>query len=168
MDSHSVFLADAGATTALGQELARSWLAQQEEAKPILLLDGNLGAGGDALHQGIAAGLGIGEPVTSPSFALAQHYQGSSPADATATALVHLDLYRLEQPAAADELFAQEEEEALLLGALLAVEWPGRLSCRPEGAWLVTLQLADPSDPDAGRLALISTTGGATWTGEVL
>ena len=81
---------------------------------------------------------------------------------------MHLDLYRLEQPAAADELFAQEEEEALLLGALLAVEWPGRLSCRPEGAWLVTLQLADPSDPDAGRLALISTTGGATWTGEVL
>ena len=59
-------------------------------------------------------------------------------------------------------------QSALLLGALLAVEWPGRLSCRPEGAWLVTLQLADPRDPDAGRLALISTTGGATWTGEVL
>lgn len=168
MDSHSVFLADAGATAALGQELARSWLAQQEEAKPILLLEGNLGAGKTSLVQGIAAGLGIGEPVTSPSFALAQHYQGTSPADAAATALVHLDLYRLEQPAAADELFAQEEEDALLLGALLAVEWPGRLSFRPEGAWLVTLQLADPSDPDAGRLALISTTGGATWTGELL
>jgi len=165
MDSHSVFLADAGATAALGQELARSWLAQQDAAKPILLLEGNLGAGKTSLVQGIAAGLGIGEPVTSPSFALAQHYRGASPADGAATALVHLDLYRLEQPAAADELFAQEEEEALLLGALLAVEWPGRLSCRPEGAWLVTLQLADPSDPDAGRVALISTGREATPSG---
>ena len=165
MDSRSVLLADAAATSALGRRLAQRWLALPAAERPVLLLQGDLGAGKTCLVQGLAAGLGIGEPVTSPSFALAQHYQGASPADAAATALVHLDLYRLEQPAAADELFAQEEEEALLLGALLAVEWPGRLSCRPEGAWLVTLQLADPSDPDAGRLALISTGLEATPSG---
>jgi len=149
MDSQSVFLADAAATAALGQLLAEQWLQLPPDQRPLLLLEGNLGAGKTSLVQGIAAGLGIEEPVTSPSFALAQHYRGRA-------ALVHLDLYRLEQPAAADELFAQEEEEALLLGALLAVEWPGRLSFQPEGAWEVALQLADPADPDAGRLALIS------------
>jgi tRNA threonylcarbamoyladenosine biosynthesis protein TsaE len=64
---------------------------------------------------------------------------------------VHLDLYRLEQPAAADELFAQEEEEARALGALLAVEWPERLSALPEDCWRLHLSLSDPANPAAGR-----------------
>ena len=64
---------------------------------------------------------------------------------------MHLDLYRLDLPAAADELFAQEEEEARALGALLAVEWPERLSGLPAGCWQVHLNLADPHNPDAGR-----------------
>ena len=165
MDSHSVFLADAAATAALGQALAQRWLALPADQRPILLLNGDLGAGKTSLVQGIAAALGITEPVTSPSFALAQHYRGSSrdaaassggadhSAASVATALVHLDLYRLEQPAAADELFAQEEEEALAEGALLAVEWPSRLSCVPDGAWQLDLGLADPADPEAGRVA---------------
>jgi tRNA threonylcarbamoyladenosine biosynthesis protein TsaE len=71
---------------------------------------------------------------------------------------VHLDLYRLEQPAAADELLAQEEEEARELGALLAVEWPERLSRLPAGAWLLKLQHADPHYPAAGRVAHLSAT----------
>jgi tRNA threonylcarbamoyladenosine biosynthesis protein TsaE len=151
MDSRSVLLADAAATSALGRRLAQRWLALPAAERPVLLLQGDLGAGKTCLVQGLAAGLGIDEPVTSPTFALAQHY--SAPG---ATALVHLDLYRLELPAAADELFAQEEEEAQALGALMAVEWPGRLSFVPEGAWQLALELADPADPEAGRLARLS------------
>ena len=147
MQSRSVFLADAAATQALGLELAQQWLALPAEARPILLLQGDLGAGKTCLTQGLAAGLGIEEPITSPTFALAQHYTGR------AGALVHLDLYRLEQPAAADELFAQEEEEALALSALMAVEWAERLSFVPEGAWRIGLELVDPHDPEAGRRA---------------
>ena len=109
--------------------------------------------------QGLAAGLGIDEPITSPTFALAQHYRlagirgpaGDATDNATGGGLVHLDLYRLDLPAAADELFAQEEEEARALGALLAVEWPERLSGLPAGCWQVHLNLADPHNPDAGR-----------------
>jgi tRNA threonylcarbamoyladenosine biosynthesis protein TsaE len=154
MDSRCVVLADAAATAALGAELAGLWLQQPSAGSAqILLLEGNLGAGKTSLVQGIAAALGIDEPITSPSFALAQHYSGSC--QGRSTALVHLDLYRLEQPAAAEELFAQEEEEAQALGALLAVEWPGRLSFEPAGAWRVELQLLDPQDPEAGRLALL-------------
>jgi tRNA threonylcarbamoyladenosine biosynthesis protein TsaE len=154
MDSRSVVLANAAATAALGAELAGLWLQLPSAANAqILLLEGNLGAGKTSLVQGIAAALGIEEPITSPSFALAQHYSGSC--RGRSTALVHLDLYRLEQPAAAEELFAQEEEEAQALGALMAVEWPGRLPVEPKGAWRVELQLLDPLEPEAGRRAVL-------------
>ncbi len=172
-------LADAAATRALGRELAALLLpaasgqegiapappptpqpGSQPTPAPILLLEGDLGAGKTCLVQGLAEGLGIDEPITSPTFALAQHYAGlrASGPNSSPTALVHLDLYRLEQLAAADELFAQEEEEAIALGALLAVEWPSRLSFVPAGAWRVTLSLLDPADPEAGRRVLIEAT----------
>jgi tRNA threonylcarbamoyladenosine biosynthesis protein TsaE len=153
-------LADAAATHALGQRLAERLLAAGigPGRCGVVLLQGDLGAGKTCLVQGIAAGLGIDEPITSPTFALAQHYAGRL-ADGTATALVHLDLYRLEQPEAADELLAQEEEEACSLAAVLAVEWPERLSQPPTGAWVVRLELADPADPDAGRIAQLHCSG---------
>ena len=135
-------LADAAATSAFGRQLAL-----RLPAGSTLLLAGDLGAGKTCLVQGLAAGLGIEEPITSPTFALAQHYPLPG-----AGGLVHLDLYRLELPAAADELFAQEEEEAQALGALLAVEWPERLSTPPTGCWQIQLSLSDPRNPDAGRL----------------
>ena len=141
------FLADAAATAALGAELAA-----RLPAGATLLLHGELGAGKTTLVQGLAAALGISEPVTSPTFALAQHYTGQAP-DGSPTALVHLDLYRLEDPASADELFAQEEEEAAALGALLVVEWAERLSVLPQPCWRLELTLRSPDDPEAGRLA---------------
>jgi len=169
-----LWLADAADTAALGQRLARelaqgglggAWgtagagarrqwppgsgqLAPPPWQPPILLLSGGLGAGKTCLVQGLAAELGISDAITSPTFALAQHYQGKG--SSGPTALVHLDLYRLEQAAAADDLFAQEEEEAAALGALLAVEWPERLGLWPQGVWQVELQLEGE-----GRLALI-------------
>ena len=146
-------LADAAATRALGRQLAQQLLSLcRPGVAPRLLLHGDLGAGKTCLVQGLAEELGIAEPITSPTFALAQHYSGRR-GDGQATALVHLDLYRLEDGAAADELFAQEEEEAMALGALMAVEWPQRLSCPPADAWQVELTLVDGDDPDSGRLA---------------
>jgi tRNA threonylcarbamoyladenosine biosynthesis protein TsaE len=142
-----LLLPDAEATQALGRRLAA-----RLPPGSLLLLQGDLGAGKTCLVQGLAQGLGIEEPITSPSFALAQHYGGRRP-DGRGTALVHLDLYRLEDPAAAAELFAQEEEEALALGAVLAVEWPERLPTRPEPAWHLALALVDHHDPAAGRRA---------------
>ena len=127
------FLVDAAATRQRGLQLA-----QELPAGALLLLSGSLGAGKTCLVQGIAAGLGIIETVTSPSYALAQHYWRLGE---NSPALIHLDLYRLEQAKAADELFFQEEEEALACGALLAVEWPERLSALPKEAWQLQLSL---------------------------
>jgi tRNA threonylcarbamoyladenosine biosynthesis protein TsaE len=127
-------LADAAATRRLGADLATLLLS---EGPRLLLLRGDLGAGKTCLVQGLAQELGIAEPITSPTFALAQHYSGQLAG--RSTHLVHLDLYRLEQPEAADELFAQEEEEALQLEAVLAVEWPERLGALPADAWHLEL-----------------------------
>ena len=114
------------------RELGR-FLARTLPDGSILLLIGPLGAGKTSLVQGLAEGLGIDEPITSPTFALAQHYPQGTPR------LIHLDLYRLEQPAAADELFLQEEEEARASAALMAVEWPERLALELPEAWRLKL-----------------------------
>ena len=54
----------------------------------IFCLNGDLGAGKTHLSQGIAAGLGVKEHVTSPTFTLINEYQGRLP-------LYHMDVYRL-------------------------------------------------------------------------
>ena len=127
-------------TRVLGRSLAR-----ELPGGAILLLSGPLGAGKTSLVQGLAEGLGISEAITSPTFALAQHYPQGEPQ------LVHLDLYRLEQPASADELFLQEEEEASATGALMAVEWPERLGLDLAEAWHLELR-----HQDEGRLAQLT------------
>ena len=127
-------------TRALGRSLAH-----ELPRGAILLLSGPLGAGKTSLVQGLAEGLGITEPITSPTFALAQHYPQGTPQ------LVHLDLYRLEQPASADELFLQEEEEARAARALMAVEWPERLGLDLPEAWQLKLR-----HQNEGRLAQLT------------
>ena len=115
-------------TKNLGQHLAGHL-----PAGSILLLKGQLGAGKTSLVQGLALACGITEAITSPTFALAQHYPDGNPP------LVHLDLYRLDAPGSADELFLQEEEEARAMGALMAVEWPERLKLGLHEAWRLEL-----------------------------
>ena len=95
----------------------------------ILLLYGPLGAGKTTLVKGIAKSLRIQEPIPSPTFPLSQHYPLGSPP------LIHLDLYRIEEPHAANEFFLQEEEESKAMGALMVVEWPERLSLPMPDAW---------------------------------
>ena len=95
----------------------------------ILLLNGPLGAGKTTLVKGIAKSLRIKEPITSPTFPLAQHYPSGSPP------LVHIDLYRLEEASAANEFFLQEEEESKAMGAMMIVEWPERLTLPMTDAW---------------------------------
>ena len=48
-----------------------------QEAKPgqVICLEGDLGVGKTVFTQGFAAGLGIGEPVNSPTFTIVQQYE---------------------------------------------------------------------------------------------
>ncbi|MCX6022314.1 MAG: tRNA (adenosine(37)-N6)-threonylcarbamoyltransferase complex ATPase subunit type 1 TsaE [Chloroflexi bacterium] len=100
------------ATAAVGEALGR--LAQPGD---VVLLRGDLGAGKTCLTQGLGRGLGITQPVTSPTFVLAAEYrEGRLP-------LFHLDLYRLAGDAEADDLGLDEYFEG---GGVTVVEWPDR------------------------------------------
>ena len=83
----------------------------------IIALFGELGVGKTAFIQGIAAGLGIRELVTSPTFTIVNEYHsGKLP-------LFHFDLYRL---SGEDDLYDIGWEDYLERGGICAVEWSER------------------------------------------
>jgi tRNA threonylcarbamoyladenosine biosynthesis protein TsaE len=82
-----------------------------------LLLEGPFGAGKTTFVQGLAVGLGVPAPVSSPSFVIESQYRGR-------IVLYHVDLYRLER--AEPELW-QSLEEHLYGDGVTAVEWAERL-----------------------------------------
>jgi len=84
----------------------------------VILLSGSLGAGKTTFVQGVARGMGIMDPVTSPTFTLIQEYAGGS------QRLVHIDPYRL---ASEEDLLGIGFEEYLERSDVLAVEWGERL-----------------------------------------
>ena len=112
---------DASQTEALAARLAGE-LAPGDA----VLLDGDLGAGKTTFVRGAARALGVGGPVTSPTFTIGQRH----PAESGLT-VAHVDLYRLGS-------LADEDPEMLAdyLGpdTIAFVEWP-----RGEGAALATL-----------------------------
>lgn len=137
-----LWLKDAGATRKLGQELA-GILSPGD----ILILSGELGTGKTTLTQGLAQGLEVSTPVTSPTFTLIQEHQGRCP-------LYHIDLYRLEDPEAMLELGLEEYFGG---EGITVVEWGERLDPYLPPAFLqIKLEYA----PE-GRRAIITARGPA-------
>ncbi len=80
----------------------------------VIAYRGGLGAGKTAFTRGLARGLGIREPVTSPTYTVVNEYlSGRLP-------LFHFDMYRL---SSAEELFDIGWEDYLERGGVCAVEW---------------------------------------------
>lgn len=118
----------AEATLALGARLGPLL-----SAGDVVLLSGDLGAGKTQLTKGIAEGLGVGEPVTSPTFNILLVHEGRLP-------LYHFDLYRLER---ADELEDLDYFGTLEADGASVVEWGDRFAdARPDDAIEVTLLIA--------------------------
>lgn len=135
----------------------------------VVLLTGELGAGKTTLVQGLAAGLGVGEQVTSPTFTLVRPYRcapGGSGENPTALrVLLHADLYRLERTAELSDLALGElvEEEAAAV-----VEW-GEMaddSLRRD-ALVVELSLEDPGS-DRRRVVMTLPVGREADADELL
>lgn len=99
-------------TRAIGAALGRT-----AQAGDVLWLHGELGAGKTEMTKGIAVGLDAQDPVSSPSFALIHEYRGGR------LPLFHIDLYRLETPAAQDLGL----EDYLEGDGVTVVEWGKRL-----------------------------------------
>jgi len=132
-------------TRALGRALA-DLLAPGD----LIVLTGPVGAGKTVLVQGLAAGLGIGSPVTSPTFVIARvHRDGRLP-------LVHADAYRLVSVAEVDDL----DLDADSAESVTVVEWGSGLVERLADAHL-EVRLDRAGAGDARTVELVPR--GGTW-----
>jgi tRNA threonylcarbamoyladenosine biosynthesis protein TsaE len=96
-------------------------------------LYGDLGAGKTAFVRGLAEGLGVAPAeVSSPTFTLVQEYRGGR------VTLVHVDLYRLDDPREIDDLGLEE----IGADAVLSIEWADRLPRPPPEAIRVRIEHA--------------------------
>ncbi len=96
-----------------------SMLGREAEAGQIYCLDGDLGAGKTVFARGFADGLGIHEPVTSPTFTIIREYRdGRLP-------LFHFDVYRIGDPG---EMEAIGYEEYFFGDGVCLVEWSELIS----------------------------------------
>ena len=102
---------------ALAEEFARAL-----PPDTTLALHGDLGVGKTTFVQGLARGLGVTDPVTSPTFNIFTLYK------CPACTLVHMDAYRLENDRQLDALML---EDFLVSPWILAIEWPEKIA-----AWI--------------------------------
>lgn len=114
-------------TFALGEKLGR-------EAKPgqIYTLNGDLGTGKTVFTQGFASGLGITEPVNSPTFTILQVYEeGRMP-------FYHFDVYRIGDVEEMDEI---GYEDCFYGEGVCLIEWAELIEeILPEKVIVVTIE----------------------------
>ncbi len=100
-------------------------LATQLKAGDLIALNGELGAGKTTLVRGLGAALGVRGAVTSPTFVVARtHIRDSG------VPLVHVDAYRLSNPAELDDLDLDFE------GSIVVVEWAAGMLDGIADSWL--------------------------------
>jgi tRNA threonylcarbamoyladenosine biosynthesis protein TsaE len=104
-------------TLALGEAFGRVL-----QAGDVVVLSGPLGAGKTAFAKGIAVGMDVVGPVTSPSYVLARVHPAAVPGG---TAMVHVDMYRLLDHPAADLLGELDslDLDTDLDDAVVVIEW---------------------------------------------
>ena len=123
-------------------------------AGDLIVLTGPLGAGKTVVAQGIAAGLGVRERVTSPTFVIAHvHRDGRVP-------FVHVDAYRLSSVAEVDDL----DLDASLADSVTAVEWGAGLVEALAESWL---EVAISRAPDTEVREVTLTPRGGDWAERV-
>ncbi len=101
----------------LGQETVRrigTIIGNHLKPGATVALFGQLGAGKTFMIQSICEGLGVRDPVTSPTFTIVNQYRGKD-------TVYHIDLYRLKEAGELDEIGL---EEMVREGGILLFEWP--------------------------------------------
>jgi tRNA threonylcarbamoyladenosine biosynthesis protein TsaE len=127
-------------------------LARLLEPGDVVSLTGDLGAGKTTLVQGAARGLGVEQPVTSPTFTLVREYTGTLP-------VYHVDVYRLDRM---QEVLDLGFEEMIDQHAVVFVEWGDAIDVLlPESRIHVELSMAAEDDE---RTIILSPRGPAWAT----
>ena len=127
-------------------------IASLLRARDAVVLTGELGAGKTTFAQGVARGLGIEEPVSSPTFTLVKEYSGILD-------LAHVDVYRLDRiqdvmDLGLDELGAGED--------VLLVEWGDTIEeLLPDER--LRIELTSGADPDDDERSIAISATGAGW-----
>ncbi len=109
-------------------------LAKVLPAGTVIAYRGDLGAGKTAFTRGLARGLGVDDPVTSPTYTIVNEYLGGT------MPLFHFDMYRL---ASEDDLFDIGWEDYLERGGICAVEWSENVWAALEAPIVITITRLD-------------------------
>jgi len=130
-------------TFEFGAELGRN-----AKAGDIICLDGDLGTGKTVIAKGIAAGLGVTEPVSSPTFTVVKEYrEGRLP-------LFHFDVYRIEEPSEMEEI---GYEDYFFGDGVTVVEWSDMIEeLIPENAIRIRLKKEAAKGFDYRSIEIVS------------
>ena len=107
-------------------------LGMEAQAGQVYCLNGDLGVGKTVFTQGFAAGLGIQEPVNSPTFTIVQQY------DSGRMPLYHFDVYRIGDISEMDEV---GYEDCFYGEGVTLIEWSNMIEeILPEHVKTVTIE----------------------------
>ena len=127
-------------------------LASLLRAGDVVALGGELGAGKTTLVQGVAAALGVSEPVLSPTFTLVREYRGELP-------VYHLDVYRLSRLQDVLDLGFEEMTDA---GGVTFVEWGDAIDALlPESH--LEISLRTPEAIESEERCITVAAAGPSW-----
>lgn len=107
---------------ALGRDFAMQILADNDNPHVVFELIGDVGVGKTTFTRGLAEGLKVEEPVTSPSFTISKRYAFPSPRNGQTAQFIHYDFYRLDDPGIMRDELAEALAEP---NAVIVVEWGG-------------------------------------------
>lgn len=112
-------------------ELGRK-LGEKVRPGQICTLDGDLGVGKTVFTKGLARGLGITEPVSSPTFTIVQEYEGGR------LPLYHFDVYRIEDPEEMEEIGC---DDYFYGNGVCLIEWAEKIrELLPDGLIRITIE----------------------------
>ncbi len=133
-------------TLKLGEMLAKNAYAGE-----IITLDGDLGSGKTVFAKGFARGLGIDEPITSPTFTIVREYEsGRLP-------LYHFDVYRIDSP---DEMYEVGFDDYLFGNGVCIIEWAENIrEILPENIVRISIKRSDTENFDARIIELENPAG---------
>ncbi|MBR2188596.1 MAG: tRNA (adenosine(37)-N6)-threonylcarbamoyltransferase complex ATPase subunit type 1 TsaE [Eubacterium sp.] len=119
-------------------------LGRKAEPGQIYTLDGDLGAGKTVFSKGFAAGLGVSEVVSSPTFTILQEYtSGRLP-------LWHFDVYRIGDPEEMEEI---GYEDCFYGAGVCLVEWSELIDeLIPEDAVRIRIERVPGEEQDLRRI----------------